>query len=65
MASASATVTGRPGSEGIPTTAPSSSSMSKRREGAKTGASSPAGLICPQGRRTGVPDATTDEARPL
>ncbi len=63
--SASATVIGRPISEGVPTTAPISSSMSSRRQGPEVGASASGALVWPSGRRTGVPEATTVEARPL
>jgi hypothetical protein len=59
---ASATGTGRPWVDGVPTTMPTSSSMSSRRLGPKV-TSSPT-RRCPAGRGTGVPDTTTVPARP-
>ena len=46
---------------------PSSNSMSRFRQGANVGTGGAAvlsSIICPFGRRIGVPDTTTDEARP-
>jgi hypothetical protein len=48
-----------------PVTKPSSSSMSSRALGPKPGGSpGPAGGCWPRGRRTGVPETTTELARP-
>ena len=62
--SAASTATGSPGALGTPTTKPSSSSMSRRALGPKTGASSPGSRRWPLGRRIGVPLTTTVPARP-
>jgi hypothetical protein len=43
--------------------APIWSSWSKRGQGAKTGSSASGALSWPQGRRTSVPDTTTEDAR--
>ena len=51
--------------DGVPTIAPNSSSRSNRADGAKRGSASSGPFTWPQGRRTSVPETTTDEARPL
>ncbi len=51
--------------DGWPTIAPISNSRSKRAEVAKRGSSSFGPLSWPQGLRTGVPETTTEDARPL
>ena len=56
--------TGSPSVLGTPTTKPSSSSMSRRRDGPKLGASASGAFAWPCGRRTGVPLTTTVPARP-
>ena len=56
--------TGRPRSEGTPTTKPTSASMSRRTDGPNTGAASAGALRCPDGRTTSVPDTTTVPDRP-
>ena len=56
--------TGEPRSEPVPTTKPSSASMSRRRLGPNDGASSVGAFRWPCGRTTGVPEPTTVPARP-
>jgi hypothetical protein len=56
--------TGRPSSDGVPTTKPTSASMSSRCDGPKVGASSAGALRWPFGRTTGVPETATVPARP-
>ena len=47
-----------------PTKKAISSSKSMRRQGPNLGGSVSTGRVCPFGRRTGVPEITTEEARP-
>ncbi len=58
------TGTGVPSGEGVPTTKPTSASMSSRWDGPNVGTSSVAPLRCPHGRTTGVPESCTVPARP-
>ena len=55
---------GRPIAEGVPTTKPTSASMSSRTDGPKTGAGSAGALRWPEGRTTSVPETTTVPDRP-
>ena len=59
-------VTRWPSVEPTPTTKPTSASKSSRRVGPKPGTSwpVPSGRSWPRGRVTGVPETTTDPARP-
>ncbi len=61
--SVSASGTGRPGREGVPTTKPTSASMSSRAVGANV-ISLPGARSCPRGRTTGVPETTMVPDRP-
>lgn len=54
--------TALPSDEPVPTTKPTSVSMSRRRLSPKAGP--PSALRCPEGRTMSVPDGTTVPARP-
>jgi hypothetical protein len=56
--------TGFPCVEPVPTTNPTSASISSVRESPYDGVVSLRGLRCPLGRTTGVPETTTVPARP-
>ena len=56
--------TGCPSSDGVPTTKPTSASMSSFTDGPKTGAGSAGALRWPRGRTTSVPETTTVPDRP-
>jgi hypothetical protein len=61
---ASSTGTHSPIAEPLPTTKPSSASMSSRTEGPNTGAGSSAPLRWPHGRTMSMPETTIEPARP-
>lgn len=56
--------TGLPRADGVPTTKPTSASMSSFTEGPNTGAGSVGALRCPCGRATSVPETTIVPDRP-
>jgi hypothetical protein len=62
--SASAAGTGSPIALPVPTTKPTSASMSSRADGPKVGTGSDGDFRCPRGRTTSVPDTTTDADLP-
>src|SRR5438067_2455071 len=64
-ASAFSTAIGSPSAFPSPTTNAISSSKSSFRDGPNVGRSISGGLVCPRGRRIGVPLTTTELERPL